>query len=407
MADDAPGWLIPSHVAAERVFDINVYDFPVHDGEAQLGLHDAVAEKGAPDVFWSPHNGGHWVLTRAEIIDAVINDAERFSNRYIGVPKELNPVRIFRPFQMDPPDHEAYRLLISGAFSIKVVTRLREDARRLTVRLIEGFKARGECEFVGEFAQHMPIEIFMSIVGLPEDDRLPLLAIAEKIGRPKSDAERMAGYAALDNYIIALIKARRGGPKGDFTADLCRAEVGGEPLDEDALIGVIALVLIAGLDTVAGMLGYFVRYFARHPDRRREVQADPALIPGAVEELLRRFGHVILAREVRCDLEIGGVAMKAGDMLTAPVYLHNLDAAKFDDPLKVDFERPRRPAHQSFGGQAHRCLGAMLARAELQIFLEEWLTRIPDYDVKPGAELGSRTRVTAVMPSLPLVWPVA
>jgi len=407
MDDGGPVLSVPEHVPASRVVDINVYDYEVHDGDAQMSLRAAVRQKGAADIAWSPYNGGHWLLTRADVIDRVVNDAERFSNRYIGVPKELNPVRIFRPFQMDPPEHIPYRHLISGALSPRAVQQLRGNARDLTVRLIEEFKPRGECEFVTDFAQHMPIEIFMSIVGLPESDRLPLLAIAEKIGRPKSDDERMQGYAMLDDYIIGLIAERRDAGEGDFTGQLCLAEIDGKPLSQDDLIGVIALVMIAGLDTVAGMLGYFARFFARNPERRAELRADPSLIPGAVEDLLRRHGHTVMAREVREDLVLDGVAMKKGDMVVAPISLHNLDDAKFEDALQVDFRRPRKPPHVSFGGQAHRCLGAMLARTELQIFLEEWLTRIPDYDIKPGFELGSRTRVTAVMPSLPLVWDVA
>jgi cytochrome P450 len=404
MDDAASAGRIPAHVPPDRVRDINIYDFAVQDGEAQLGLREAVAAKAAPALFWSPHNGGHWIATTAEVIDQVINDAERFSNRYIGVPKELNPVRIFRPFQMDPPDHMAYRLLLSEAFSPRMVQTLKETARRTTVGLIEGFRARGECEFVSDFAQHMPIEIFMTIVGLPESDRLPLLAIAEKIARPSTDADRMAGYALLDDYVIKLIEARRDAPGEDFTAHLCRARIDGKPLDQDALIGIITLVLIAGLDTVAGMLGFFARFFARTPERRREIRENPALIPGAVEELLRRFAATTLAREARVDLELDGAAIRKGDMVSAPLYLHNLDPAKYADPLAVDFTRPRKPAHVSFGGAAHRCLGAVLARAELQIFLEEWLTRIPDYDIRPGAELKARTRVSAAITALPLVW---
>ena len=407
MDDAGAAFVIPDHVPPSRVRDINVYDYAVQDGDAQSSLLAAVRAKDGPDILWSPHNGGHWLLTRADVIDRMVNDAERFSNRYIGVPKELNPVRIFRPFQMDPPDHVAYRHLLSGALSPRAVQALKERARDLTVRLIEDFKPRGECEFVTDFAQHMPIEIFLSIVGLPESDRQPLLDIAEKIARPRTDAERMEGYGLLDDYIIGLIAERRDAGEDDFTGQLCRAEIDGKRLTQDELIGVIALVMIAGLDTVAGMLGYFARFFARNPDRRRELQADPGLIPGAVEELLRRFGHTMIAREVRMDLTLDGVAMKKGDMVVGPVFLHNLDEATFPGALEADFHRPRKPPHITFGGQAHRCLGAMLARTELQIFLEEWLTRIPDYDIKPGVELKSRTRVTSVMPSLPLVWDVA
>jgi len=403
MDDGAPILSVPPHVPADRVRDVNMYAYPVSDGEPQLGLL-RLREPGAPETFWSPYNGGHWVVTRAATVEAVINDAERFSNRYIGVPKALNPVRIFRPLQMDPPDHVPYRNLMSALLSPRAVAAIQADARRLAVDLIEGFRARGECEFVTDFAQHMPIRMFMTIVGLPEEHRLPLLALAEKVARPRADAERMEGYAALDAYAMDLIAQRRGGPEGDFVADLCRAEINGAPLPDEEVIGMITLVMIAGLDTVAGMLGFFARYLARNADRRRELRENPKLIPGAVEELLRRFAHPMMAREARCDVELDGVTIRTGDMVVAPLVLYNLDEEKFADPLRIDFERPRRPAHVTFGGQAHRCLGAMLARTELAIFIEEWLARIPEFEVRPGAELRARTRVTAVLVDLPLVW---
>lgn len=395
---------IPEHVPADRVRDFNVYDFTPPDAEAHLVFRAAGREQGQPSTFWSPYNGGHWVVTRAATVERVINDPDNFSNRYVGVPKELNPLKPFRPLQMDPPDHQAYRNLISGALSPRVVATLKADARALTIRLIEGFKARGECEFVHEFALHMPIGIFMSIVGLPESHRETLLEIAERIARPKVPEERMQGYADMDAYIACLIEARRDAGPDDFIGHLCLAEIDGQTLDDEGLVGVLGLIMIAGLDTVAGILGHIFRFLATHPDRRHELIDKPALIPNATEEMLRRFAHTQMAREVRHDLELDGARMKTGDMVVAPLSLFNLDKERFADPLRIDFERPRKPAHIAFGGNAHRCLGAMLARTELQIVLEEWLARIPDFEIRPGTVLKTQTRVTWVLQALPLVW---
>lgn len=343
-------WSIPGHVPEDRVRDFNICSYEVHAGDVQAALRSLLDQPG-PETFWSPYNGGHWVVTRAAVIDTVINDAERFSNRYIGVPRELNPQRIFRPFQMDPPDHLPYRRLLGRALSPRAVEVLKLDARRLTIELIEGFRARGECEFVSEFARHMPIGLFLSIVGLPMSDRLPLLAIAEQIARPQQEGDRMAG-----------------------------------------------------LDTVAGMLGFFARYLALDPARRLELREQPELIPRAVEELLRRFAHVNLTRLVRCDVEVDGAPMCEGDLVVAPLALYSLDEALFEDPMTVDFHRPPEPRHAAFGGEAHQCLGSLLARNELKIFLEEWLRRIPEFSIRPGFEVRAQTRVTAVLPELPLVW---
>lgn len=398
---------IPAHVPADLVRDFNAYGFSRPNEEVQRTLYEITRAPGMPQTFWSPYNGGHWVVTRAETIETVVGDAERFSNRYIGVPKALNPLRLYRPLQLDPPHQLPYRNLISGALSPRVVQTLSEDARNLTIRLIEGFKPKGGCEFVSEFAEHMPIGIFMSIVGVPETERAPMLAMARKIARPSYPEERMQGYAELDGFIEGLIEARRDAGAGDFISHLCHAEIEGRRLDHDELVGVLGLIMIAGLDTVAGMLGHIARYLAEHPEARRELRENPQIHATAVEEFLRRLGHPQMSREVREDLVLDGVAMKKGDMVVAPLVLHNLDEAKFPDPLAFDFQRPRKPAHITFGGPSHRCLGAMLARTELKIFLEEFLTRIPDFEIVPGADLTTTTRVTWIMDALPLRWSAA
>lgn len=406
-APNIPLWFVPEHVPQELVRDFNAYDFSVPDEEVQLTLYNLARKAGSPSVFWSPYNGGHWVVTRADSVEMVLTDAARFSNRYISAPKALNPVRLYRPLQIDPPDHAPYRKLLSIALSPRAVEALSKDARELTVSLIEGFRERGECEFVSEFAEHMPIGIFMAIVGLPESDRQTLLDFASQIARPKVPADRMQGYSDLDDYIAKLVEARRDAGADDFTSYLCSVEIEGKRLDEDELIGMLGLVMIAGLDTVVGVLGHITRYLARNPAKRHELRQNPDLIPNAVEEFLRRFAHVQLVREVREDLAIEGVQMKNGDMVLAPVILHNLDEDKFDNPMAIDFNRARRPTHLTFGGQVHRCLGAMLARTELQIFLQEWLTRIPDFEIKPGSKITTSTRVTWILNSLPLQWSVA
>lgn len=402
-----PDRTIPDHVPAHLVRDFNSYGFSRPNEEVHRTLYDLTHDPDMPETFWSPYNGGHWVVTRAATVEVVAGDAARFSNRYIGVPKALNPVRLFRPLQLDPPHHTPYRTLISRALSPRAIGVISEDVRALTIRLIEGFRAKGGCEFISEFAEHMPIGIFMSIVGLPETERPNLLRIARRIARPGYPEERMEGYADLDGYIVDLIAARRDKGPDDFVSQLCHAQIDGRPMDHEELVGLLSLIMIAGLDTVSGMLGHVARFLAMNPDRRQELRDNPEIHNTAVEEFLRRLGHVQVSREVREDLELGGVAMKQGDMVVAPLVLHNLDAAKFPDPLAFDFRRPRSPVHLSFGGPAHQCLGAMLARTELRIFLEEFLGRIPDFEIVPGTELTASTRVTWIMNRLPLQWSVA
>ena len=397
---------MPENIPDSRVVDFDIYNFAIVDGEYQLAFKELTAD-GRPDLLWTPHNGGHWICTRAATIERVLNESQHFSSRQIIVPRQPEGAPKLLPLQIDPPDHEAYKLLIAHAMSPRAVTPMAIRARALTVELIEGFQARGECEFVSEFAQHLPIAIFMQMTGLPDEDQTLLTHIAETVLRGESEVVRGQAMMQLAGYGMGKIAERRASPGDDLISSLAQARVAGELLDDHTLTGMILLLFAAGLDTVAAMLGFFARFLADHPDHRRALIARPELIPAAVEELLRRFPIAVIGREVIKDVEVDGVMLKAGDMVVAPTPLDGLDDIKFHDPATVDFNRPR-PMHATFGSGVHRCLGSMLARAELRIFLEEWLKRIPDFAVKPGAEIKVAARSVATLISLPLVWsPVA
>jgi cytochrome P450 len=161
-------------------------------------------------------------------------------------------------------------------------------------------------------------------------------------------------------------------------------------------------MLLAGLDTVAGMMGFFMWHLALNPQHRRALVDDPAKIPGAVEELLRRYAISTQTRTLRKDAEYDGMQLKTGDLIVAPTALYNLDERIIADPRKVDLERKVRNA--TFGGGVHRCAGANLARAELRILIEEWLPRIPDFELDPGGKPVIAGAAVAVLAELPLTW---
>jgi len=398
---------IPANVPNDRVYDFDVYGFEMEGAEYQEGLKRLQAPE-VPEIFWTTRNGGHWVVTRSEDINAILNKAELFSSHHISVPKpeEGRQTLTLKPLQIDPPDHTKYRNLLAPALSPKAVKTLGEDARVLAIELIEGFKNRGECEFIGDFAAHLPIAIFMNIVDLPESDRALLTELADAAVRGKNEAKRNEALQKIAGYGMQKVMERRANPGTDLISTIATAKIDGVLVDDNTLAGMILLLLLAGLDTVASMLGFFAHFLACNPEHRKELIEDPSLIPNAVEELLRRFPIAILAREVKEDTEFKGVVLKAGDMIVAPTPLDGLDDRKFEDPLTVDFNRSK-PIHATFGGGVHRCMGSMLARTELRVFLEEWLKRIPDFQVKSGADVKVSARNVATVTSLPLVWDTA
>ena len=395
----------PSHVPVNRVVDFDVYNFAIENAEYQIALKK-LTDANAPDVVWTPKNEGHWIATRFETINAVLSDNEHFSANEITVPKRPQGTPKLRPLQSDPPEQLKYRNLLAPYLAPKPVARLGETARKLTIELIEGFKSKGGCEFVSEFAQHLPIAIFMQIVDLPESDRLSLTGWAEAAIRGETEGARNQGRLSIASYGMQKVRERRANPGEDLISTVANARIDGELMDDVTLTGMVTLLLFAGLDTVASMLGFFARFLAINPTYRRQLVENPSLIPNAIEELLRRFPIILAAREVKVVVELGGVDLKAGDMIMAPTPLAGLDERHFENPLEVDFNRPK-PIHMTFGGGSHRCMGSMLARTELRIFLEEWLKRIPDFEIDPNAEVVVSARAVATITSLPLVWNVA
>lgn len=395
----------PANVPADRVIDFDVYHFPIEGLEYQQSMR-AILQSNPAEVLWTPHNGGHWIASTNATVAKVLADSDHFSSRRIMVSAEDQDRPPLVPLQLDPPHHAPYRALLQAALSPKAVGKLGERARELSIELIEGFKADGHCEFIGQFAQHLPIAIFMEIVGLPAEDRPLLTEIAEVAMRGDSEEERNAAAGKLMAYGMQKVAERRANPGDDLISMIVRAEVEGKPIDDFSLTGLILLLLLGGLDTVASTLGFYAQFLATHPEHRRMLVEHPELIPNANEELLRRFPIAILAREVKADIELGGASLKAGDMVLVPTPMDGLDEHKFAEPLSVDFNREKPGANSTFGGGVHRCVGSMLARTELRIFLEEWLKRIPDFTIKAGTSPKVSARSVATITTLELEWPV-
>jgi cytochrome P450 len=393
---------IPAHVPTELVFDFDLY----HPPGAEIDFHAALKrlhEPLVPDIFWTPRNGGHWVLTRGDDIHQVFADSERFSNQNLTVPKSGAPPIPLFPIFLDPPKHGIYRALINPWFSPKAVAALESQARAIAIQLVEKLRPQGRCDFVRDFAQHLPIQVFMSIVDVPTSDREQLLIWADAMVRPEKPEDVHTTIGKIFRYSAEKIAERRAKPGTDLISKLTQAEVKGRPLTQDEIVGMVSLILLGGMDTVVTAMSFAANFLARNPAHRRQLIEQPALIPKAVEELLRRFPVVNQGRLVRQDTTLKGVAMRAGDMVIMPTTLANLDERRFSNPLEVDFNR-LASTHSTFGNGPHRCPGSNLGRTELKIFLEEWLPRIPEFAIDPNGTVGMRSGVNGTVYQLPLVW---
>lgn len=396
---------LPEHVPASLVHDFNIFD----PGEGEVDHFTGfrrLFELGVPDIFWTRHNGGHWVVARGEYIPEIAANPVTFSSTRMTVPDQHNlESRVLLPIMADPPAHTGYRALINPIFSPRSINQMKPAIRAYTVSLIEGFRYKGECDFVADFGMQMPIGVFMRLADIPEAHRLPLLALVDRMIHPSAESKEDVLALFLD-YVRPIIAERRANPGDDIFSTLIHAKVNGELMTQQELEGFCTLLLLGGLDTVANTLSLITHFLAQSDSHRDQLIANLGNLTNSVDELLRRFPTVTgPGRYVIRDTCFHDVEMKHGDHILTPRPMYNFDHRLFDDPMKVDFNRPK-PIHASFGtpGGPHRCPGSYLARSEITIFLEEWLTRIPDFRVKPEANVVYKGGQNVSIVSLPLSW---
>lgn len=395
----------PAHVPADRVVDFDFYNVPGSEDDVQLAYR--AFQQSAPAIFWTPHNGGHWVATRASHIEAIQKDPQHFSHRRIVLPRLPDSAPRQIPLELDPPEHGGFRRPLMQSLLPKIVNALEPAIRTRAVELIETVVAHGHCEFIDDFAGIFPVSVFLDLVDVPQADRTALRLLAETATRTQDSEQRMRAWNELGAYLAPIVMARRDTPGDDLLSTLVNTEIAGQKIAFEDAMQFCILVMFGGLDTVASMLGFVTRFLATHDEHRRQLVArlsDGAFLRNAVEELVRRHGVANTARYVAEDIEMDGILLKEGDMILPPNMLVGLDERYVKDPLTVDFDRPFPIRHATFGNGVHTCPGAVLARRELQVFLEEWLSRIPEFRIQPGTRPVVATGMVNGVVRLELEW---
>ena len=337
-------------------------------------------------VAHSERYGGVWLPTRHEDISRIAYDTDNYTSRSPivseGRPLAPAPQGVAPPISSDPPFHQDARRLLLPAFSPSAVAELEPFTRSYCESLLDDVDNQSTVDAAVDYAQHIPVRVIAQMLGFPPEDadqfRLFVHNTLESVDLPVE--KRMENYGLLDAYLDAQIQDHLENPRDDLTTHLLEAEIDGEPLGVDHVGGAIALLLLAGIDTTWSAIGASLWHLARTPDDRRRLVDEPELLPIAMEELLRAYAPVTMARLVKQDHEFDGCPMKADEWVLLPFPAANRDPRAFEqaDEVVIDREVNR---HAAFGLGIHRCAGSNLARMELRVALEVWLERYPCFSL--------------------------
>jgi cytochrome P450 len=342
--------------------------------------------------------GGSWLPTRYEDVNAIAHDIEKFpSGNGISVVPIVDvggatpnaPVLTagVPPISADPPLHTWTRRLILPTMSPARVAEYEIFTRELCKRLVDDIVTRGSGDAAAEYAQLIPVRVIGHILGVPEDMAETFTGWVRDALEFAFDPERRRrGVLGIVGYLQGAVAERQASPKDDFITELLNSEHDGEATTVPVVMGMCALLLIAGIDTTWSSIGSTMHHLATHPDDRRRLRAEPELMPTAIEEFLRAFAPVTMARRLVVDTEYRGCPMKAGERVLMNFPAANRDPEVFPDADKVILDRQQN-RHLAFGAGIHRCAGSNLARMELRVAVEEFLHRIPEFEVTDRAEV--------------------
>jgi cytochrome P450 len=330
---------------------------------------------------------GVYLPTTYEAVKQISYDTDSFSSRRIIVRnvRPENPLPA-PPITSDPPYHKPAKQLLLPPFTPDAMKKLEPRVRAMCNELIDGFIKDGRVDAADRYTKHIPVRAIAHMLGIPEQDGdlfIKWIHQILEVGITDQEAAVTAGRE-MGEYFVGHIEARKKQPTEDLISDLMNAKgPDGQPLSDLHVLGSLRLLLIAGIDTTWSAIGSSLWHLAKTPADRKRLVAEPELIPTAVEEFLRAYSPVTMAREVMKETTVSGCPIKPGNMVLLSFPAANRDPAMFPDADKVIIDR-KENRHAAFGLGIHRCVGSNLARMEMVVALEEWLKRIPEFSLDPA-----------------------
>jgi len=338
---------------------------------------------------------GSWMPTRYEDVVAIAQEYETFTSRGIlvlppppGQTEGAYGSVTAPPITSDPPDHRWHRRLILPVFAPQAIAKYEQGTRDLCNALIDEFVDNGTADAAADYAQHIPVRVIATMLGVPLEMEPEFTEWVRGALENMTDIEgRKRARSSILNFFLAQVEDRQNNPReNDLITDLMNSEVEGKKVPIEYVLGVCNLMLVAGVDTTWSAIGSMMWHMAQHPEHRQQLRDNPGLWPTAIEELLRVYAPVTMARVVDHDVEFQGCPMKAGDRVILPFPAANRDPRQFENPDEVILDREHN-RHIAFGSGIHRCAGSNLARLEVRVALQVWLERIPEFELVDPASV--------------------
>jgi cytochrome P450 len=333
---------------------------------------------------------GCYMPTTYEAVKEIAYDTEHFSSRRVVV-RDVRPeiTQPSPPITSDPPAHKPAKQLLLPPFTPDAMKKLEPRVRAICNELIDEFIGDGKCDAAARYTKHIPVRAIAHMLGIPEQDGDLFIKWIHEILELgiKDHATLMRALEEMSVYFAGHINARKTRPTDDLITTLMNAkDKDGKPLSDGHVLGSLRLLLIAGIDTTWSAIGSSLWHLAKTPADRERLLAEPELLPTAIEEFLRAFSPVTMAREVVKETTVSGCPIKTGNMVLLSFPAANRDPAMFPDADKVVIDR-KENRHAAFGLGIHRCVGSNLARMEMTVAIEEWLKRIPDFRLDPAGKV--------------------
>lgn len=371
-------------------------DFDHADPQYNRHAHEIWSElRGSCPVAHSDRYGGTWLPVTHEHVREIAYDTENFTSRAVVVstivPEDPAPIGGAPPITSDPPFHHEARKLLLPPFAPKKIEAWEPEVRILCRDLLDvmanDVAAGHTIDAAVQYAQNIPVNVIARMLGFPLEDQDLFRGFVHDFleGINLDPQERQANGDRLDAYITSQIEDHIAHPRDDLTSYLLNVELMGEKLAPEHVSGTIILLLLAGIDTTWSAIGSSLWHLATHPDDLRRLREEPALMSTAIEELLRFYAPVTMARLVAQDHDFHGCPMKTDEWVLLPFPAANLDPQAFPRADEVMLDRAEN-RHAAFGLGIHRCLGSNLARLELRVAIEEFIARFPRFELAHGRD---------------------